>query len=86
MRRSQGQVFVLAHDKVADSHTRGSHWRKMYEMQLMSMLRFKETIDGTFQTEAVFGYLVISFFFFTGFTARLYCPTALGLLPGPFNH
>lgn len=65
MRRSQGQVFVLAHDKVADSHTRGSHWRKMYEMQLMSMLRFKETIDGTFQTEAVFGYLVISFFFFT---------------------
>lgn len=68
MRRSQGQVFVLARDKVADSHTRGSHWRKMYEMQLMSVLRSKETIDGKFKADRVPSVsgswlLVVSFFF-----------------------
>lgn len=51
MRRSRGQVFVLARDKVADFHTRGSHWRKMHEMQLMSVLRWKETIGGKFQAD-----------------------------------
>lgn len=66
MRRSQGQVFVLAPDKVADSHTRGSHWRKMHKMQLMSMLRSKETIDGKFQVDRTpsasgFWLLVVSF-------------------------
>lgn len=70
MRRSQGQVFVLARDKVADSHTRGSHWRKMHEMQLMSVLRSKETIDGKFQADRVPSVsgswlLVVSFFLST---------------------
>lgn len=49
MRRSRGQVFVLARDKVADSHTRGSHWRKMHKIQLMSALGSKETMDGKLQ-------------------------------------
>lgn len=48
MSRSQGQLFVLARDKVADSHTRGSHRRKM---QLMSVFRSKETVDGKFQSD-----------------------------------
>lgn len=44
-------MFVLARDKVAASHTWGSHWRKMHKMHLMSVLRSKETIDGTFQVD-----------------------------------
>ena len=53
MRRSQGQVFDLAHDKVAHSHTRGIYWRKMQEMQLMSMMRSKTSPDRRFKQIAL---------------------------------